>query len=106
MRIDGDSSMAVINQALKQRFEQDFPETRVTTATQGTDIALQSLQEGKLDLATIGRSLTAAEKSAGLEEFPLEREKIAILSARIIPSRAISPFANLPKFSRRDYGLV
>lgn len=77
--IDGSSSMATINQALKQRFEQQSPGTVVNLGTDGTAAALQAVLDGKLDLAAIGRSLTAAEKAKGLVAKPLSRRKIAIV---------------------------
>ncbi|MGL5080210.1 MAG: DUF4912 domain-containing protein [Microcoleaceae cyanobacterium] len=85
VRVDGDSSMAIINKALKQRFEQEYPGTNVTIAAQGSEAALQALQDGKLDLVAIGRPLTDSEKSAGLVEVPLSREKIAIIVGKDNP---------------------
>jgi len=79
VRIDGSSSMASANQALKQRFEAQFPGTSVTVGHGGTPSALQAVLDGKADIAAIGRVLTPQEKAQGLVAVPLSREKIAIV---------------------------
>ncbi|WP_158632964.1 substrate-binding domain-containing protein [Dulcicalothrix desertica] len=79
VRVDGSSSMARINESLKQSFEQKFSGAKVELATSGTDAALKSVIDGKTDLAAIGRGLTPAEEAQGLEQKRLRREKIAIV---------------------------
>ncbi|MDX2231870.1 MAG: DUF4912 domain-containing protein [Leptolyngbyaceae cyanobacterium bins.349] len=79
MKVDGSDSMTVINEALKQRFEEKFPGTTVTLTSNGTANALKALTEGTIDLAAVGRPLTDAEKAQGLKEIPISREKIAII---------------------------
>ncbi len=79
VRIDGSSSMATANQALKQRFETQFPGTRVTLGYDGTPAALKAVLDGKTDIAAIGRSLTPQEKAQGLTAVPVSRDKIAIV---------------------------
>ena len=79
VKIDGSSSMTTLNQALKQRFETQFPGTKVELSYEGTDLALKSVLEGKNDLAAIGRTLTNTEKAQGLTLAPISRNKIAIL---------------------------
>jgi phosphate transport system substrate-binding protein len=79
VRIDGSSSLAVINQGLKENFEKQFSGTKVEIAANGTDAALKALSEGKIDIAAIGRGLTPKEKAQGLEQVRLRREKIAII---------------------------
>ncbi|MFB2770844.1 substrate-binding domain-containing protein [Pelatocladus sp. BLCC-F211] len=79
VRIDGSNSMNMINQTMKTRFENQFPGVKVEVAANGVDAALQSLQAGTIDIAAISRGLTPEEKSQGLEQFRLRREKIAII---------------------------
>jgi phosphate transport system substrate-binding protein len=79
VKIDGSSSMARINDSLKQSFEQQFSGTKVEVATNGTDAAVSALLDGKVDLAALGRGLTPAEQAKGLEQYRLRREKIAIV---------------------------
>jgi PBP superfamily domain len=70
--------MMQIDKALKQRFEAQFPGSIVQISAQTADNALQGVLQGKIDLAGIGRLLTAEEKAKGLVEVPINREKIAI----------------------------
>ncbi|WP_373530659.1 DUF4912 domain-containing protein [Nostoc sp.] len=79
VRIDGSSSLAAINQSLKENFENQFSGTKIEVAANGTDPALKDLLDGKIDIAAIGRGLTPAEKAQGLEQIRLRREKIAIV---------------------------
>ncbi|MBD2770995.1 substrate-binding domain-containing protein [Iningainema tapete] len=79
VRIDGSSSMALINQNLKQGFEKQFTGVKVEASANGTDAALKALHEGKIDIAAIARDLTPSEKQQGLEQIRLRREKIAII---------------------------
>jgi phosphate transport system substrate-binding protein len=79
VRVDGSSSLALINQNLKQGFEQQFAGTKVEVANNGTDTALKALIEGNVDIVALGRGLTPEEKAQGLEQVRLHREKIAII---------------------------
>lgn len=79
VRIDGSTTMAGLSQTLKEKFESQFSGTQVELAQNGTDAALKALQEGKIDLAAIGRPLTDAEKAAGLVQTPITRRKIAVV---------------------------
>ncbi|MBE9006925.1 DUF4912 domain-containing protein [Fortiea sp. LEGE XX443] len=79
VRVDGSSSLVLINQNLKAGFEKQFAGTKVEVANNGTDAALKALLEGQIDVAAIGRGLTPQEKAQGLEQVRLHREKIAII---------------------------
>ncbi|MEA5602118.1 DUF4912 domain-containing protein [Nostoc sp. UHCC 0252] len=79
VRIDGSSNLSAINQSLKENFEKQFLGTKVEIAANGTDPALKSLLDGKIDIVAMGRGLTPAEKAQGLEQVRLHREKIAIV---------------------------
>ncbi|MEH2004836.1 substrate-binding domain-containing protein, partial [Nostoc sp.] len=79
VRIDGSSSLAQINQSLKESFEKQFSGTKVEIAANGTGTALKDLLNGKIDIVAMGRGLTPAEKAQGLEQVRLLREKIAIM---------------------------
>jgi phosphate transport system substrate-binding protein len=85
VRIDGSTSMTPVNQALRQRFEQQFPGTTVTLAEAGTPAALQALLDGRIDLAAIGRSLTPQERGQGLVSQPIGRQKIAVVVSQNNP---------------------
>ncbi|NDJ18068.1 DUF4912 domain-containing protein [Myxacorys almedinensis] len=79
VRISGSSTMAAINLALKQRFETQYPGTSIDVGYTESATGLQDLLAGKIDLAAIGRPLTAAEKATGLVEIPVTRHKIAVV---------------------------
>jgi phosphate transport system substrate-binding protein len=79
VQIDGSQSMTAIDKILKQGFEKQFPNTEVNTKYEGTDTALKSVREGTIDVAAIGRPLSAEEKAQGLRAVSLKRHKIAIL---------------------------
>jgi ABC-type phosphate transport system substrate-binding protein len=79
IKIDGSSSLATVNQALAQAFIQKYPKTNIKIQYQGSDAALQGLQRGEIDLAAIGRPLTALEQAQGLKSVALPRQKIAIV---------------------------
>lgn len=78
IRIDGSSSMIVLNETLKQRFERRYPGTRVELEARGTEAALDALRDGVIDLAAVSRPLTEEEQAQGFVVFPVSREKIAI----------------------------
>ncbi|MGK7925018.1 MAG: substrate-binding domain-containing protein [Spirulina sp.] len=79
VRIDGSSSMATVNETLKQYIETQYPETRVIVGYRGPEEALKALKAGEIDFAAIGRPLTADEKAEGFLAYPLSRRKIAIV---------------------------
>ena len=85
IRIDGSASMTKANEALKERFEKEYSGTDVEVANNGTDNALKALQEGKIDIAAIGRGLTPEEEQQGLQQERLRREKIAIIVGKDNP---------------------
>ena len=77
--IDGSTSMVLINQALKNRFELQFPGTQVTINAQGSNKGIQALQSGSVDIAAISRPLTPEEQQQGLEAIPITEDAIAIV---------------------------
>jgi phosphate transport system substrate-binding protein len=79
IRVDGSSDLMKINQSLKEDFEQQFYGTKIDIGVNGNEAALKALQDGKIDVAAITRKLTPEEKSQGLEQVILYREKIAII---------------------------
>ncbi|HEY9666801.1 MAG TPA: phosphate ABC transporter substrate-binding protein [Coleofasciculaceae cyanobacterium] len=79
VRIEGSTSMVQINQALKNRFEQQFPGTTVSTQAGGTELGIQALLAGNTDIAAISRPLTFQEESQGLVALPVTQDAIAIV---------------------------
>lgn len=78
VKIDGSTSMVLFNQALKQRFEQQFPGTQVETNAQGSDKGILSLLTGQISVAAISRPLSPQEASQGLTAIPVTQDQIAI----------------------------
>ncbi|MGI0491168.1 DUF4912 domain-containing protein [Alkalinema pantanalense CENA528] len=109
VRIDGSGSLAAVNQALKQSFEGKYAGSKVDFASRGTDLGLQALVAGQVDLAAIGRSLTSAEKAQGLVAIPIKREKIAMVVGENNPfskSLTIHQFAKIFRGELTDWSQV
>jgi phosphate transport system substrate-binding protein len=94
--------MEKANQALKQRFEKQFPGTKVAINAGGSDGAIAALLEGKIDLAAIGRPLTQQEKAQGLVQVPLSRQKIAILVGPDNPFKGSLTFDQFARIFRGE----
>lgn len=77
--IDGSSSMRLMNEALTGQFQAQYADAEVISEANGSDIAVDRLLGGEIDLAAIGRPLTPAEQDAGLKAVAIAREKIAII---------------------------
>lgn len=79
IRISSSTTMVLLNQALKNGFEQQFPETKVIVNTQRSDKSIQSLLKGSIDIAAMSRPLTSDEKSQGLTAIPMAKDVITIV---------------------------
>jgi ABC-type phosphate transport system substrate-binding protein len=97
IRVDGSSSMATINQALKKVYEEKYAGSSVTLAEEGSDAALKALREDKVDLAAIGRPLTAEEQEQGLVATPIARQKIALI---VSPGNPFNGDITFDKFAK------
>jgi ABC-type phosphate transport system substrate-binding protein len=102
VKVDGSSSMRVINEALRKRFEQKFPGTKVELASGGTDSALAGLLRGDINMAAIGRPLTSQEKAQGLVATGVSREKIAIIVGSDNPFNKNLTFEQFAKMFRGE----
>jgi phosphate transport system substrate-binding protein len=80
IKIDGSTSMVVINKVLKNGFELQFPGTKVLTSAGGSNRGIEDLISGKVDIAAISRPLKAEEKARGLAEINIEKDAIAIVT--------------------------
>ena len=76
--IDGSSSMRSMNEALTAQFQERYEGATAESAESGSDTALDRLLNREIDLAAIGRPLTAEEEALGLVAVPVAREKIAV----------------------------
>ncbi|MGD1715744.1 extracellular solute-binding protein, partial [Dapis sp. BLCC M172] len=100
--LSGSSSMTVINQALKQRYEQKYPDTQVELVTGDTSGVLEALLKGETDLVAVGRQLTSQEKDQGLVEVPINRSKIAIIVGPDNPFQKNLSFDQFAKIFRGE----
>lgn len=82
VRIDGSTSMVIINQNLKSGFEQKYPGTTAIVKANGSDKGLEDLKAGKADIAAVSRPLEPEEKKQGLVEVPIARDEIAVVVGR------------------------
>lgn len=82
VNIGASNSATSIGSSLQEGFLSKYPQAKVNIETQDSSTALKSLAEGKVDLAAIGRALTAAEKAQGFVSVPISREKIAIVVSK------------------------
>jgi ABC-type phosphate transport system substrate-binding protein len=107
VRIDGSGSVAAINKALTDSFVSEGGS--VNFEVNGTSQGLAALESGKVDLAAIGRPLTAAEKAKGLVAIPIKREKIAMIVGADNPydgNMTIDQFAKLFRGEAKDWSEV
>ncbi|MEL7333086.1 MAG: substrate-binding domain-containing protein [Cyanobacteria bacterium J06560_2] len=77
--IDGSSSMRAMNEALTSQFQERYETAEVISEANGSDVAIERLLDGDIDLAAIGRPLNEGEMDAGLQAVAIAREKIAII---------------------------
>ena len=85
VRIDGSTSMVIINQNLKNGFQAKFPGTSVTTSAGGSNKGIADVAAGSMDLAALSRPLTAQEKSQGLVALPVATDQIALVVGKSNP---------------------
>ncbi|HSM82976.1 MAG TPA: phosphate ABC transporter substrate-binding protein [Nodosilinea sp.] len=77
--IDGSTSMAHINAALKAGFEQQYPGSTVNIAAAGSENGIQALLLGDIDVAASSRPLTPQEQSRGLTAVSVTNDRMALV---------------------------
>ncbi len=102
IKVDGDTSMKGINALLKSKLESKFSGSKVELAESTSTGALQALEEGKLDIAAIGRPLTEDEKAKGFTEVPVAFNKIGIFTGAENPFAASLTNAQFAKIFRGE----
>ncbi|WP_254903841.1 MULTISPECIES: substrate-binding domain-containing protein [Cyanophyceae] len=85
VKISGSTSMVQINTALKNRFELQYPQTRVETTANGSSKGLEDLLAGNIDLAAISRPLQPEEMQQGLKAIAVTTDAVAIVVAKENP---------------------
>lgn len=102
LTIEGSGSLAAINKALKEQYESKYQGTPFSFSTEGTAAGLKALDEGKVDLAAIGRTLTQEEIAKGFIAIPIKREKIAMLVGENNPFRGSLTIHQFAKIFRGE----
>ena len=64
--INGSITINSLNQALQKSFHRQFPGTAITTNADGSEMAMELLAAGNIDLAAIERPLNRVEQKANL----------------------------------------
>lgn len=109
LRVGSSPSMTALSQTLKSEFETAYSGSEIDLAASSSDDAIAALLSGDIDLAAIGRPLTAAEKAQGLVEVPVSREKIAIIvgpSNNIAGDLTFEQFAQIFRGEITDWSAV
>lgn len=102
VKLDGSTSMQVMNDLFKQKFEQKFAGSGLNLATSNSDDAVKALLDDKIDVAALGRPLSEDEKAQGLQPAVLSREKIAIVVGAENPFSGNITFAQFAKIFRGE----
>lgn len=97
LRIDGSPSLSTVNRALEDQFERRYNGAQVALSTNGSTQAIQDVLAGEIDLAALGRPLTAEERDQGLVAVPVGREKIAII---VGPDNSLSETLSFAQFAQ------
>jgi phosphate transport system substrate-binding protein len=74
--INGSSKLARINTALRKGFHQQYPGTVIITDADGSDVGLNLLYSGDIDLLALDRPLNQAEQAAGLMAIQINSLKV------------------------------
>ncbi|MGB0563516.1 MAG: phosphate ABC transporter substrate-binding protein [Spirulinaceae cyanobacterium] len=83
--MDGSTSMAQINAALKESFESKYSGTRVEIAATGSSNGIEALIAGDVDVAATSRALNPEEASAGLQTVAVAPDQIALVVGKDNP---------------------
>lgn len=99
--LDGSSSLADSNEEFRQRLLARYPDLAVQITASGSDVALEKLRRGEVDVVALGRRLTQAEQDQGLVEVPISREKIALI---VGPDNPLGSGITLEQVAQMFYG--
>ncbi|AFY38891.1 phosphate ABC transporter substrate-binding protein, PhoT family [[Leptolyngbya] sp. PCC 7376] len=85
IRVSGSTSMVKINEALKNRFELQYPGTTVAATASGSSEGIKDVLAGNADVAAVSRPLSAQESSQGLKAIPVASDAIALVVSKENP---------------------
>lgn len=79
LKLDGSTSMVVINKALSIGYQQKYPGSSVTYSANGTSNGIAALLRGEVDIAAASRALNPDEAQQGLTATPVAADEIAVV---------------------------
>ncbi len=85
LRINGSTSMVRINKILKQLIESKCPGSVIETVANGSDVGVQQVTVGSIDIAAVSRPLTAQEQARGLVANFVKRDAIGVVVGKQNP---------------------
>lgn len=85
LRINGSTSMVRINKMLKQLIESKCPGSVIETVANGSDVGVQQVTGGSIDIAAVSRPLTAQEQAKGLVANFVKRDAIGVVVGKQNP---------------------
>lgn len=85
IRVAGSTSMVKINEALKNRFELQYPGAAVKATASGSSEGIKAVIAGNADVAAVSRALKPDESAQGLKAIPIGSDAIAIMVAKENP---------------------
>lgn len=85
IKVSGSTSMVKINEALKNRFELQYPGTTIISTASGSSKGLEDVLAGTADVAAISRPLSPKEEAKGLRAIPIATDAIAIVVSKENP---------------------
>lgn len=85
LRINGSTSMVGINKMLKELIASKCPSSVIETVSNGSDVGIQEVTAGKVDIAAVSRPLTAKEQAQGLVANFVKSDAIAVVVGKNNP---------------------
>lgn len=85
IRVAGSTSMVKINEALKNRFELQYPGAEIEATASGSSEGIKAVLAGNADVAAVSRSLKGDEASQGIKAIPVGSDAIAIMVSKDNP---------------------
>jgi phosphate transport system substrate-binding protein len=85
LKINGSTSMVRINRAVKEFIESKCHGSVIETASNGSNIGIEQVTAGQIDIAAVSRPLTAQEQAKGLVANFVKRDAIAVVVGKENP---------------------
>lgn len=109
LRINGATSMAQINKKLEGLIEAKCSNVNVEIAANGTDIGIEQVIAGNIDIAAVSRPLNAQEQAKGLVATFVKADPIAVIVGKENPFQGgltLSQLADIFKGNVNNWSAV